>query len=87
VGKAKIFQRDFSLYNEKSRINRILGLALNVVQYYNVRLKVIANIAAATFAGSEERKQCRNVTIKSQFAHKFNYLSHSSLQFFIFNIS
>jgi hypothetical protein len=37
-----------------------LLLALNVVQYYNVRLNVIANEAAATtIAASEERNQCQ----------------------------
>jgi len=31
-----------------------------VVQYYNVRLKVIANVATATtIAALEERKQCQ----------------------------
>jgi hypothetical protein len=35
-------------------------LALNVVQYYNVRLKVIGNVASATtIAASEERKECQ----------------------------
>ena len=58
LGKAKIIQRSFPLYNAKSRMNRILRLALNVVQYYSVRLKVIENVAAATtIAASEERKQ------------------------------
>jgi len=60
VGKAKINQGGFPLYDGKSRINRTLRLALNLVQYYNVRLEVIANVAAATtIAASEERKQCR----------------------------
>jgi hypothetical protein len=58
VGKAKIIQRGFPLYDGKSRINRILRLAKNVIQYYNVRLKVMPNVAAATTtAVSEERKQ------------------------------
>jgi hypothetical protein len=43
-GEAKIIQRRFPLYDEKSRLNRMLQLALNVVQYYNARLKVIANV-------------------------------------------
>ena len=58
LGKAKIIQRGFPLYGRKSRINRILRLALNVVQYCIVRLKVIADGAAATAIGaSEGRKQ------------------------------
>jgi hypothetical protein len=57
---AKIIQRVSSIYDAKCRRNRILRLALNVVQYYNVRQKVIANVAAATtIAASEERKQCQ----------------------------
>jgi hypothetical protein len=60
VGKAKIIQRGFPLYVGKSGINHILWLALNVVQYYIVGLKVITNVAAATtIAASEERKQCQ----------------------------
>jgi hypothetical protein len=40
----------------KITTNRILRFVLNVVQYYNVRLKVIANVAAATtILLSEER--------------------------------
>jgi len=59
LGKAKIIQRGFQLYGGKSRINHILGLALNVVQYCSVRLKVIADGAATTaIAASERRKQC-----------------------------
>jgi hypothetical protein len=58
LGKAKIIQRVFPLYGGKSRINCTLRLALNVVQYCCVRLKVIADGAAATaIAASEERKQ------------------------------
>jgi hypothetical protein len=50
----------FHLYDAKSTINRILRLALNVVQYYNVRLRVIANVTTAiTIAASEERKNCQ----------------------------
>jgi len=59
VGKAKIIQRGFPLYGGKSIINRILRLALNVVQYCSVKLKVIADGAAATaIEASERRKQC-----------------------------
>jgi len=59
LGKAKIIQRGFPLYGGKSRIKRILRLALNVVQYCSVRLKDIADGAAATAIGaSEERKHC-----------------------------
>ena len=59
MGKAKIIQRGFPLYGGKSRLNRILRLALNVVQYCSVRLKGMADGAAATaIAASEERKQC-----------------------------
>ena len=58
LGEAKINQQYFPLQVERSSINRILCLALNVVQYYNVRLKVIANVAAATtIVASEESKQ------------------------------
>jgi len=40
-------------------MNRILRIALNVVQYCSVRLKGIADGAAATaIAASERRKQC-----------------------------
>jgi len=57
VGKIKIIQRGFHLYYAKNRINKLLLLALNVVQYYNVRLNVIANVATATkIAASEDRK-------------------------------
>ena len=59
MGKAKIIQRGFPLYGRKSRINHILRLALNVVQYCIVRLKGIADGAAATaIAASEERQHC-----------------------------
>jgi len=44
-------------YGAKSRTNRILWLALNVVKYYIVRLKVIAKVVASTTSASEERKQ------------------------------
>jgi hypothetical protein len=48
------------LYYAKSTINLLLLSALNVVQYYNVRLTVIANVATATtIAASDERKQCQ----------------------------
>ena len=58
VGLVQNNSGSFPLYDDKSRLNRILRLALNVVQYYSVRLKVIANVAAATtIAASEERKQ------------------------------
>ena len=58
MGKAQIIQTGFPLYGGKSRTNRILWLALNVVQYCSVRLKVIADGAAATaIAASERRKQ------------------------------
>ena len=57
LGETKIIQRVFPLYGGKSRIKSIL--ALNVVQYCSVRLKVIADGAAATaIAASEGRKQC-----------------------------
>ena len=59
MGKVKIIQRGFPLYGGKSRIKRILRLALNVVQYCSVRLKVIADgVAATAIAASEERKHC-----------------------------
>jgi len=58
LGKVKIIQRGFPLYGGKNRTNRILWLALNVVQYCSVRLKGIADGAASTaIAASEERKQ------------------------------
>jgi hypothetical protein len=48
------------LYYEKNRINAILRLALSMVQYYNVRLKFIAKVAAATtIAATGKRKQCQ----------------------------
>ena len=60
VGKAKILQRVYPVYVAKSRINRILRLALNGVKYDSVRLKIVAKVAAATaIAASEERKECQ----------------------------
>ena len=60
LGNGKIIQPGFPLHDAKSRKNRILRLASNVVQYYSARLKVRANMATATtIAGSEERKQCQ----------------------------
>ena len=60
MGKAKIIQRGFPSIDAKSRINHILLLALNVVQYYNARLKVIAKVAAATtIVASDKSKQCQ----------------------------
>ena len=57
MGKAKSIQPGFPLYDAKSRKNRILRLASNVVQYYSVRLKVRVNMATATtvcrFGGKE----------------------------------
>jgi hypothetical protein len=44
----------------KSRINPILLLALNMVEYYNVRMKCISNVATATtIVASEKSKQCQ----------------------------
>jgi len=57
VGKAKIIHQGFPLYGRKSRINRILRLALNVVQYCSVRLKGIADGAAATAVGASEGRK------------------------------
>ena len=48
MGKDNIVQGGFVLYGAKRRTNRALRLALNVVQCYSVRLKVIANVAVAT---------------------------------------
>jgi hypothetical protein len=59
VGKDRIIERGFILYDGKSRVNDKLRLALNVVQYYNVRLKGIGNGAAATaIVALEKREQC-----------------------------
>jgi hypothetical protein len=65
VGKAKIIQGGFTLNGGKIRILHMLRLVLNVMQYYNVILKVIAKLAAATtIAASEERgKNARYVKI------------------------
>ena len=61
MGKAKIIQRGFPLYGGKSIINRILGLALNVVQYCSVRLKGIADGAAVRAIGASEGRKQREI--------------------------
>ena len=57
LGRAKIIQRVFPLCGGKNRINRILRLALNVVQYCSVRLKVIADGAVATAIAAAEKHE------------------------------
>jgi len=65
LGRAKIIQRSFPLYGGKNIINRILRLALNVVQYCSVRLKVIADGAALQLQkkgnSARERKLRREI--------------------------
>jgi hypothetical protein len=59
VGKGRIIERGFVLIGGKRRINNKLRLALNVVQYYNVRLKSVGNVAAATgIVALEKREKC-----------------------------
>jgi hypothetical protein len=50
--------RKISFIGREKQNKQLLLLALNVVQYYNVRLKVIAKVATdTTIADSEKRKQ------------------------------